>query len=173
MHEMKILNAEAVPAALDKAKQYRLLGEPDDAESICLDILTVEPDNQQALVTLLLSLTDKFRHGELGSAYDRAREIITRLDEPYCKNYYAGIICERRAKYHLKKEGPGGAEASYQWFARAMAAYEKAMTDCDSKKQEAILRWNSCARLLDSNPEIRPGDAADAELLLDPFEMPH
>ena len=66
MHEIKMLTGEGVAAALEKARHYRLLGEPDDAESICLDILAVEPDNQEVLVTLLLTLTDKFRHGELG-----------------------------------------------------------------------------------------------------------
>ena len=97
---------------------------------------------------------------------------MTKLNDSYCKSYYTGIICERRAKYHLKKEGPGGAEASYEWFARAMSAYEKAMTDCDSKKQEAILRWNFCARLLNNNPNIRPNESVDSDILLDPFEMP-
>ena len=58
--ELKTLSPEAVPAALEKAERYRLLNEPGEAESICRDALEVDPDNQEALVTLLLALTDQF-----------------------------------------------------------------------------------------------------------------
>ena len=54
MSDMKKLSRDAIPAALDKARQYRLLNEPAEAESICLDILQADPENQQAIITLLL-----------------------------------------------------------------------------------------------------------------------
>ena len=60
MFELKPLSREAVPAALEKAMRYRLLNEPGEAESICHDVLHVDPGNQQAIVTLLLALTDRF-----------------------------------------------------------------------------------------------------------------
>ena len=60
MYEIKPIHREAVPAALEKAKHYRLLNAPADAESICLDILEIDPDHQEALVVLILSLTDQF-----------------------------------------------------------------------------------------------------------------
>jgi hypothetical protein len=60
MFKLKPLSKEAIPAAHEKANCYRFLNEPVEAESICLDILEVEPDNQQAIITLLLSLTDQF-----------------------------------------------------------------------------------------------------------------
>ncbi len=173
MYELKKLSSDALPSALAKAKQYRFLGQPGEAESICLDILAVDPDHQDALIVLLLSLTGKFLHGELRQCYAKTLEIVEKLDDSYCKYYYVGIIYEKRAKYHLKKEGPGAVEASYEWFVRAMAAYEKAFTDCDPNNQDAILRWNSCARLLNSNPDIKPNDADNSDILLDPFEMPH
>jgi len=173
MYELKNLSEKALPSALAKAKQYRFLGEPDGAESICLDILAVRPDHQDALILLLLALTDKFGHGELGDSYSKAREIVDKLDDAFCKYYYIGIIFEKRAKYHLKKEGPGGGEAAYEWFVKAMAAYEKALSDCDPDNHDAVLRWNSCVRLLNDNPEIKPNDSGDADILLDPFEMPH
>ena len=44
----KPLSPEPCPAALAKAERYRLLNEPGEAESICLDVLAVEPDNQEA-----------------------------------------------------------------------------------------------------------------------------
>ena len=53
MFELKPLHADALARALEKANHYRLLNEPRMAESICLDLLGAEPDNQQALVTLI------------------------------------------------------------------------------------------------------------------------
>ena len=70
MFKLKPLSKEAVPAALEKANCYRFLNEPVEAESICLDILEVEPENQQAIITLLLSLTDQFGH-DLGKHQHR------------------------------------------------------------------------------------------------------
>jgi hypothetical protein len=49
MYELKPLLKTVVPAALEKAKHYRLLNEAVEAESICLDIIEIEPDNQNAL----------------------------------------------------------------------------------------------------------------------------
>src|SRR4051812_7969768 len=60
MFELKSLTREAVPAALEKAHRYRLLNEPEQAESICHDVLRIDPDNQEALTTLILALTDRF-----------------------------------------------------------------------------------------------------------------
>ena len=56
MFEPKPISRDAIPAALAKAERYRLLNEPGEAESICLDILQIEPANQEAIVTLLLHL---------------------------------------------------------------------------------------------------------------------
>ncbi len=89
MIELKTLKPEAISFALEKAKRYRLLSEPDDAESICLDVLATEPDNQEALITLLLSLTDKFAHGGLNPSFNQAKEIVVRLDPSYCKSYFS------------------------------------------------------------------------------------
>ena len=63
MFELKPLSPDAIPQALEKAHHYRLLNEPAEAESICLDVLEIDPDNQQALVTLLLALTDRLTKG--------------------------------------------------------------------------------------------------------------
>jgi len=58
--ELKSLSVEGIPAALERAQRYRLLNEPSQAESICLDILATEPENQPAITLLLLSLSDQF-----------------------------------------------------------------------------------------------------------------
>ena len=93
---LKKLSPEAVPAALEKALRYRLLNEPEQAASICEDILAVEPENQEALVTLILARSDQFGGSRPVSAYS-ARELLPRLQGDYEREYYAGIIWEREA----------------------------------------------------------------------------
>ncbi len=173
MHTLKILDPEAVPVALEKARRYRLLGEPDDAESICLDILAVEPNHQEALSTLILALTDKFTAGQLNPAFSQAKDLVARLDSSYSKNYYLGIIYERRAKHHLRQGGPGIGVVAHHWFVKAMDAYTEALDDNDPKNQEALLRWNSCARILNCNPEVTADDSGSPEMLLDAYDTPH
>ena len=173
MIELKPLRPEAFGEALKKAKRYRLLNEPDDAESICLDILAIQPDQQDALITLLLALTDKLRNAGVNPAFDQAQEIIPKLDSSYSKAYYRGVIFERRAKYHLKQGGPGSGTAAYPWFVKAMESYEEALTADDPKKQDAVMRWNSCARNLNNRPEVIAADSDDTDKLLDTIETPH
>ena len=173
MIELKTLKPEAISFALGKAKRYRLLSEPDDAESICLDILATEPENQEALIVLLLSLTDKFAHSGLNPSYNQAKEIVVRLNTSYCKSYYMGIIYERRAKFHLKQGGPGAGATSYDWFVKAMEMFSEAQAGCDPKNQDAILRWNSCARILNTHPEVKVDETERQEMLLDSYETPH
>jgi hypothetical protein len=169
MINLKPLKAEAIPAALEKAKRYRLLNEPDDAESICLDILANQPDHQDALITLLLALTDKFPHFGVTPAFEQAQEIVPKLDSSYSKTYYLGVIFERRAKFHLKQGGPGAGSAAYDWFAKAMEAFSEALSADDPKNQEAVLRWNSCARILNSRPDVKADDSSGAEMMLDTY----
>jgi hypothetical protein len=169
MINLKPLQPEAISAALDKAKRYRLLNEPDDAESICLDILACQPDHQEALITLLLTLTDKFPHSGITPAFEQAQEIVPKLDNSYSKSYYLGVIFERRAKFHLKQGGPGGGTAAYGWFVKAMEAFSEAISANDPKNQEAVLRWNSCARILNSRPDVKADDSNDAEMMLDTY----
>lgn len=173
MFELKQLEREAIPAALEKAHRYRLLNEPDDAESICRDILNTDPNHQEALITLLLALTDKFSHSGLNPSFNQAIELLARLDNAISKPYYLGLIYERRAKYHLRQGGPGAGTAAHGCFVRAMQAYEEVLTGSDPITQEAVLRWNACARILNSNPDIKADDTIGADLLLDPYDEPH
>ena len=82
MFEMKRITRAGVATALQKAERYRLLNEPSAAESICLDVLAIEPDNQAALVQLALARTDQFG-ADLAGAVERAREPLGRVDDPY------------------------------------------------------------------------------------------
>jgi hypothetical protein len=147
MFELKPLAPQAVPKALEKAERYRLLNEPEEAESICRDILAVEPDNQEALITLLLALTDQFRTGAI-DCYTSARDLLPRLQGEYERHYYAGIICERRGNAHLDKGGLSGGAVSYHWLREAMGWYEKAEALRPPGNDDAVLRWNTCARLI-------------------------
>ena len=145
---LKPITREGIPAALQKAERYRLLNDSSAAESICLDVLEIDPTNQEALVSLLLAITDQFRHGQ-SEGVSRAREVLPRLTDEYERVYYAGIICERRARAHLDREALGSAEVAAELFRDAMRWYEKAEIIRPGGNDEAILRWNTCVRMLE------------------------
>ena len=166
MKELKPLSKDAVPAAFEKAVHYRLLNEPTEAESICRDILRVDPDNQEALVHLLLSLTDQFER-RLTAAFDQVRELVPRLHDEYSKAYYSGIIQERRAKCHLKQGGFGSGPVAYDWFRQAMDSFERAAALRPKGNDDAILRWNTCVRILEWHPEVKPLAEDNFEPLLE------
>src|SRR5205809_2680837 len=105
MSEPKSLSKEAVPAALEKAMRYRLLNEPAEAESICLDVLKADPENQEAIISLLLALTDRFEKG-YGVSDTQAKELLSRIKSEYDCAYYTGIVAERRAKAKLAQHTP-------------------------------------------------------------------
>jgi tetratricopeptide (TPR) repeat protein len=155
MLEPKPVTREGVPRALEKAERYRLLNEPVEAESICLDVLGVDPNHQQALVMLLLALTDQFEEGT-ANALQRAREVLPRLGDEYERAYYAGIICERRAKAQIKHGGLGAGYAAYEAFQEAMRWYEKAEAIRPPGNDDAVLRWNTCTRILQRRHDLRP-----------------
>jgi len=154
MFQLKPLSKQAIPRALEKAEHYRVLNEPDEAESICLDILDTDPANQHALVVLLLALTDQFDARE--AAVQQAKDVVPRLSGEYEQAYYAGIIAERHAKARLGRSGPDATFAAYEWLQEAMNWYEKAEGIRPSGNDDAILRWNTCARFLMQNPAVQP-----------------
>ena len=158
MYTLQTIAREAIPDALEKAMRYRLLNEPLEAESICLDILEVEPEHQGALITLVLALTDTFKQ-QLSPAFSRARSILEQVGDQYLRAYYGGIILERRAKVHLERPEPGSARMAYDWFCKAMDLYEEVMNSTSEVNQDAVLRWNACARTIMKNPDVRPSEA--------------
>src|SRR6266567_3122341 len=85
MFELKRLSEDAIPAALEKALRYRLLNETAEAESICHDVLEIDPENQEALVLLLLALTDRFGKGYAVGVI-QAQEVLSRLRSDYEKS---------------------------------------------------------------------------------------
>jgi len=152
MFQFKRITPESVPRALAKAERYRLLNEPEEAESICEDILVIEPENQEALFALLLAITDAFHHGS-AEACSRARALLPRLKEPYHRAYYEGIICERWAKAQYNPQRPS--PFVYGGLREAMQFYEKAAEISPPENDDAVLRWNACARFIKNNPDLR------------------
>jgi len=157
MFNLKPLSAEAIPAALEKAMRYRLLNEPGEAESICHDVLCIDPENQQALIILLLALTDRFGKGYAVGVVE-AQEVLTRLRDSYERTYYAGIICERRAKARLQMGSPGAGHEAYHFLREAMNWYEKAEAIRPPGNDDALLRWNACARIIMCNKLVARAD---------------
>ena len=148
MFELKRIAPEAIPAALDKAERYRLLNQPDAAESICEDVLAIDADNQPALISLLLALTDQFHLGDTES-FQHAVDLLPRLHSDYDRLYYAGLIWERRASARLCDAAPESSRVAYPWLCKAMESYDKAETLRPHGNDDALLRWNTCARLID------------------------
>lgn len=155
MPQLKPLSPDAVPAAFEKALRYRLLNEPTEAESICLDILDVEPENQEALVTLVLCLTDQLGRGRAGLVAE-ARRVVERLKDEYQRLYYTGIVLEREAKARHRRGGPGCGPAAYELLSQAMDWFSRAMASRPPGNEAAVLRWNACVRFMERNAEIQP-----------------
>jgi hypothetical protein len=164
--ELKAVSPEAVGRALAKAERYRLLNEPGEAESICRDVLQVEPDNQEALTSLLLALTEQF-HDDASTVVE-ALVTVGRLQDEYERAYYTGIVAERRAKARLRHGMPGCGPQAYEWLRDAMNCYERAETMRPAGNDDARLRWNACARLIMHNRHLVPiGEDRGEPLLLE------
>jgi len=155
MRTLKSIRKTAVAAALDKALRYRLLNEPLEAESICLDVLLVDPKNQQALVTMVLALTDLFDEEYVG-ALERAKAVLPQLATEYDQAYYEGVIHERWAKAHAIRGVPGHVVTG--WYLRALHSYERAEALASLDNPDAMLRWNTCVRLLARAEGVSPAD---------------
>jgi hypothetical protein len=147
MFQLKPLTKAGIPHALEKAERYRLLNEPAQAESICLDIIHTEPTNQPALINLLLSLTDQFREGYVISEA-RIHEVLARIQGDYEQAYYAGIVFERRAKAKIDQDAPHAKFIAYELCRKAMDRYEAAEKLRHAGNDDALLRWNACARMI-------------------------
>ena len=158
--DLKLLSvrADAIPRSLLKAHQYRLLSEPSHAESICRDVLRADPGNQQALDILALSITDQFKgQHDLQERFDEALSVQARLTDPYRRAYLKGLILERQAMALFIHNGTSSGAVTYGGLLRAMEAYEQAMDLRPPDDDNAVLRWNTCVRMLRRYPELKNG----------------
>lgn len=149
--ELKAITRDGLQAAIERAEHYRLLNQPVQSQSICHDVLAVEPDNQRARVVLLLAMTDEFKTSS--SSAREAKEHANQLIDEYQRAYYNGIISERQARALLTK-GPSAAFV-YDGFREAMEWFEKAAELRPPGNDDAILRWNACVRAIRDH-DIRP-----------------
>ena len=166
MFELKKLSPEAVPAAREKWELYRLLNHPFLAESICRDILEVDPRDQRALVSLILTLCDQFGV-EGGASVKTVMEVVHDLEDEYERHYYAGITYERMAFSRLRRGGPGAGQVAYDWLMKAMDQFEAAAELRQSGNDDAILRWNTCARVVNARSDVHAGHEDDTPAMLE------
>jgi tetratricopeptide (TPR) repeat protein len=160
LHEVKLkrLGTRSLQAALDKAEQYRALNEPEEAESICRDILAEDANHQLALRTLGLALTDMFER-EWTKHFDEAIRTFRQLKSEYEIVYYSGVAWERCAKAQMTQ---GQAHNAAHSFEHALELFAKAEAIGPKDAPEPILRWNRCVRAISEHPEI-----------LEAIEVPH
>jgi len=163
--KLKSISKAGITEAVSKAELYRFLNEPGEAESICRDILAVEPDHQAAMRLLALSITDQFTGGP-ADRHSEAESIFQSLKDPYERLYYTGIVHERRAKALLRSGARPHTVVIL--FEEAMTCFEHAEKIRPTGNDDAILRWNRCVRLLQSRSasewqrEIEAFDASDS-----------
>ncbi len=162
MTALKPISRDAIPRALEKAERYRMLNEPFFAESICLDVLSADAGHQKAVAIYVLSLTDQFKAGSLGKAA-QARAALERLTTEFDRLYYAGIISERSAVALLESAKTGVHDTAWHHLRDAMKAYEKAdAVQADATNDDALLRYNTCVRLIEAHrltePDADPRD---------------
>jgi tetratricopeptide (TPR) repeat protein len=165
-YKLKYISPAGIAEAIAKVELYRSLNEPEEAESICRDILAIESLHQLALRLLGLALTDQFAGGA-SDRYREAEQTFQRLNDPYERLYYAGILYERRAKAQLNAGLPP--HTLLPLFEQALHSFAEAEKIRPTGNDDAILRWNRCVRLLQTptggsdmwEQERTPFDAQD------------
>jgi len=150
-YKLKYISPAGIAEAIAKAEHYRSLNEPEEAESICRDILNIEPQRQLALRLLGLALTDQFTGGA-SDRYREAEQTFQQLNDSYEQLYYAGILYERRAKAQLNAGLPP--HALLPLFEQALRSFAEAEKLRPVGNDDAILRWNRCVRLLQTTAYV-------------------
>lgn len=145
--KLKPISKSGIPEAISKVELYRSLNEPEEAESICRDILAADPHNQLAMRLLGLALTDQFI-GATSDRYAETEQIFQSLSDSYERLYYTGLLCERRAKAQLRAGHLP--HTLLPLFEKAMHLFAEAEKIRPPDNDDALLRWNRCVRLLQS-----------------------
>ncbi len=148
--KLKRLATRSLDAALEKARHYRDLNQPEEAESICRDILAEDPDHQVALKILGLALTDRLADFKVG-LFEEAIGVFSKLQHEFDRIYHQGVAWERLAKAHLRRNEAHSALTSLE---HALAAYQRAEEIGPADSPDAILRWNCCVRMIECHPSL-------------------
>ena len=160
---LKSIHAEYAPKAIERAERYRLLNWPEEAESICLDVLRADPANQHAISVLVLALSDQLAQPGVTPRTRHAKEHIARLTDPYQRAYLTGILHEREGRAQLARGFHGS--AAYAAFREAMDCYEDAEAIKPEGNEEALLRYNSCVRTIERERLEPSGDDGPESML--------
>jgi hypothetical protein len=158
--KLKTISKSGIGEAIAKAELYRYLNEPEEAESICRDILVADPHHMLGLRTLGLTITDQFT-GAPGDRYAEVEKIFQGLKDPYERSYYTGLLCERRVKAQLR--AGGAPHTLLPLLERALQCFAEAERIHPPGNDDAILRWNRCVRMLQSHPEFESEEVASLE----------
>lgn len=149
--KLKTISTSGIEEAFSKVNLYRALNEPEEAESICHDILAVDPENQLAQRLLGLAITDQFT-GQASDRYTEAETLFEHLTDAYERQYYLGLLYERRAKAQMRVGRPPNVLVGL--FKHAMHHFEEAEKIHPAGNDDSVLRWNRCVRLLHKLPEV-------------------
>ena len=158
--ELKRLADKNLGAAIGLAAHYRNLNEPEQAESICRDVLAVAPENVDALRTLGLALTDRFPTCWM-TLFDEACTTFRKLPSDYERTYYLGIAWER---YALAQAAGGRSRNAINAFEDAMEHFEKAQELAAKDDPSPILHYNRCVRAVTNSAELTREVEASGEL---------
>jgi hypothetical protein len=120
----------------------------------------VDPEHQLALRLLGLAITDQFC-GDGSDRHSEAGRLFQKLTADYERTYYTGLMHERRAKAQMRLGRPLHTLAPL--FAEAMRCFAEAEVIHPPDNDDAILRWNRCARLLQGDPSFH--DERESETL--------
>lgn len=153
MFDLKPLSPSAIPGALAKAERYRLLNEPDQAASICEDVLAADASNHDARITFILALSDCLGEKE-ARVMPRLQSLLAGLESEYERCYYRGLVAERQGRAILARGGPGSVANSGNWLREAMTWYERADALRPPDNDDVRLRWNACVRIFRDRPQL-------------------
>ena len=163
---IKTISKSGIPEALAKAELYSYLNEPEEAESICRDILAAEPKHMLGLRTLGLAITDQFT-GETTDRYGEVESVFQQLADAYERAYYMGLLYERRVKAQLR--AGRAPHTLLPLLERALQCFADAEKIRPKGNDDAILRWNRCVRMV----EAVPGFQGDQDVaLFDAMDAP-
>ena len=167
--KLKTISPQGIGEAFEKVTLYRYLNEPEEAESICHDILAIEPENQLARRMLGLAITDQFT-GEASDRYKEVETLFESLADAYERHYYVGLLYERRAKAQMRIGRPP--QVLIALFKEAMLHFEEAEKISPTGNDDSVLRWNRCARLLAALPEaeVEPQEPVFADHDIPPLQ---
>lgn len=158
-YELKPLTARNLGTAIELAKHYRDLNQPDEAESICRDVIAVAPEDEDAWRTLGLALTDRFPSAWM-TLFDEACAAFAKLRSEYERVYYTGIAWERYAKAQV---AAGRAQNAIHAYEQALERFEAAERIGPKDEPNPVLRYNCCVRALTQHPELVRASVATEE----------